>query len=229
MLGVVALAGCQAAPMPMPMPMPVLSLGPDRTGYMLFAAPIVDQTAALFQAGLNKLLDLQATQIHVAINSGGGSVKAAEAMIATMDRVHAERGVTFTTHNVGIVGSAACYVFLAGQQRVSLPKAMFMFHQQGMMAASGGIISGQALQEAADQVKQNDRVFLAMLKSRTKIPDAEALSFVHRTVILTADEAKRDGIIQSVGNFDVPPGATVFGIKPKINPASPVTPGTPQG
>lgn len=104
-------------------------LGPDRTGYIAIQAPITNRLRDVFAAGVNRMLDLGAAEIHVLIASPGGSVGAAQDMIAFMDKTSSERGVRFTTHNAGVVASAACYVFLAGQRRLSVPRGKFLFHE----------------------------------------------------------------------------------------------------
>ena len=207
--GTVALAGCQQ---PGTLPADAAPrLGPNRTGYIAIQAPIVNEVRNAFIGNVNRLLALDAAEIYVLMTSPGGVVTAAQDMIAFMDRTHASRGVTFTTHNTGVVASAACYVFLAGQRRLSVPRGQFLFHEAALV--SNGAITSLALQDANTKMQQIERSFLTMLTSRTKLTEAEASSFVRRTVILNADEARRDGIIEATAEFTLPPGATAFGIR----------------
>jgi len=151
--------------------------------------------------------------------SPGGVVNAAQDMIAFMDRTHASRGTTFITHNAGVVASAACYVFLAGQRRLSVPRGQFLFHEAALV--SNGAITSLALQDANIRMQQIERSFLTMLKTRTKLTEAEASSFVRRTVILNADEARGGrhhpgdgGLHVAAGCYDVqhPDGAGRDGV-----------------
>ena len=204
-----ALAGCQQ---PGTLPVDAVPrLGPNRTGYIAIQAPIVNEVRNAFIGNVNRLLALDAAEIYVLMISPGGVVTAAQDMIAFMDRTHASRGTTFTTHNAGVVASAACYVFLAGQRRLSVPRGQFLFHEAALV--SNGAITSLALQDANTKMQQIERSFLTMLTSRTKLTEAEASSFVRRTVILNADEARRDGIIEGTAEFTLPPGATAFGIR----------------
>lgn len=196
----------------------------ENIGYMLFEAPIVPTTADYFQNDIDKMLALNAREIHIGISSPGGVISSGEQMIACMDRIHTESGVVFVTHNVGVVASAACYVFLAGQRRYSVPKGTFLFHEAGVQ--TNGVLTGQNLQEASVQLKLHEDSFLRLLKSRTRLTDGEALSFVRRTVILTTDEARRDGIIEATADFKVPPGTPAIIIS--IKPAASTRPGAPQ-
>ncbi len=223
------LAGCQTAAPPMPPPTPTLSLGPGNSGYMLLAAPITATSAGFFATNIDKFVGLGATEIHVAISSPGGVIHYAEAMIAAMDRAHADHNVIFVTHDVGLVASAACYVFLAGQRRLANARGAFLFHQEALQ--TNGPLTSQLLQEASTQVQQDERVFANMLRTRTRLTEGEASSFIHRTVILTSAEARRDGIIDAVEEFSVPKGVVIAAIATRPPPnapkplASPATPG----
>lgn len=207
--GTAALAGCQQPILPQADMTP--RLGPNRTGYIAMQAPIINEVRNAFIAQVNRLLALDAAEIYLLMISPGGVVTAAQDMIAFMDRTHADRGITFTTHNAGVVASAACYVFLAGQRRLSVPRGQFLFHEAALV--SNGAITSLALQDANTKMQQIEHAFLTMLTARTKLTEAEATSFIRRTVILNADEAQRDGITQATADFTLPQGATAFGIR----------------
>ncbi len=212
-----ALAGCQQ-----PDTLPestVPRLGPNRTGYIGIQAPIVNGLRDAFITDVNRLLAENASEIYVLITSPGGTISAAQDMIAFMDRTHADRGTRFVTHNVGVVASAACYVFLAGQRRLSVPRGTFLFHEAAVV--TNGPITSQNLQEASLKIQQIERSFTNMLTTRTRLTAAEASSFTRRTVILSADEARRDGIIEETAGFALPQGATIFQIRAVANGAPP--------
>ena len=60
-----------------------------------------------------------------------------------------------------------------------------------------------------------------MLTTKTKLTEGEALSFVRRTVILDADEARRDGIVETLSGFTLPQGANILNIRAVPNEANP--------
>ena len=224
-LAAAALAGCQQQPAALPADA-TPRLGPDRTGYIAIQAPITNEVRTAVIGQVTRLLGLGATEIYLLMSSLGGPVGAAQSLIAAMDRFHADRGTRFTTHNIGVVGASACYVFLAGQRRLSLRRGTFVFQEATLVPT--GAISSQVLLAANAQMRQIEQSFLAMLTARTKLTEAEASSFVRRTVILNTDEAQRDGIIEATAGFALPPGATLFTIQavPRgtAPPARPVQP-----
>ena len=195
-------------------------LGPNQTGYVYVQAPIISTVRDLFVADVNKLRDLNAIEIYVLMSSPGGVVDVAQDMIAFIDKTQTYEGVKFTMHNVGVVASAACYVFLAARHRLSVPRGGFLFHEE-FMVANGAITSSQ-LQEESAKVQRTDRSFLAMLTSKTRLTEDEASSFVRRTVVLNAEEARRDGVIDAISDFTLPPGANIGNIRTVPNGRAPV-------
>ena len=225
--GAALLAGCQAPPAPAEVEIKVPRLGPNRTGYIGIQAPIVNGLRDAFITDVNQLLDQNAAEIYVLISSPGGTLDAAQDIISFMDRTHADRKVNFVTHNTGVVASAACYVFLAGQRRLSIPQGAFLFHQAALV--SNGPISSQRVQEESANLQRAERSFVTMLTAKTRLTPAEATSFTRRTVILTADEARRDGIIDATAGFTLPTGATISQIRSVQRPATPAAAPAPAG
>jgi len=214
------LAGCQQPGAATQAAVPQSSaprLGPNRTGYIGFQLPIVNGLRDEFIKDVNRLLDLNAAEIYVLMSSPGGTLDAAQDIIAFMDSTHANRGVQFVTHNAGVVASAACYVFLAGQRRLSVPQGAFLFHQATLV--SNGPLSSQVVQEQSANLQRAERSFVTMLTTKTRLTPAEAASFTRRTVILNADEARRDGITEATTGFTLPPGATITQIRSRQTPS----------
>lgn len=222
--GAAALAGCAQQPATLPANT-TPRLGPNRTGYLIIDAPIVSRVRDLFIGHVDRLLQQDAAEVYVLISSPGGSVGAAQDMINYVDRTHAARGVKFTMHNTRLVASAACYVFLAAQRRLSVPGSAFLFHEASLV--SSGPLTSQNLQEAGAVVQEIERGFTNMLTSKTRLTAAEAGSFIRRTVILSADEARRDGVVEAVSGFALPSGATIYQIKASTTPGAAASPARP--
>lgn len=91
------------------------------------------------------LQQLDAEEIHVHINSGGGSVAEGFAIYNAL-RDHPAKIVT---HADGFVASAGIFPFLAGDQRIANIVSAFYFHPV-QMAARGG---PKELRKAADQAE----------------------------------------------------------------------------
>ena len=72
---------------------------------------------------------------------------------------------------------------------------------------SSGAVQAQQLREGADKLDAYERLVRATMKARTRLTPDQAAIYVNRTVLLNADDAQRDGVIDAVAAFSVPPGA----------------------
>ncbi len=218
------LTSCQQPQGPrlaLPDPAPV-----DGVGYLVFNAPITTASRDMFMADVDKLRNAGAKEIHVGMNSPGGDIEAAQAIVDYMARMHGQEDVTFKVYNLGIVASAATYVFLNAQSRYSVARGAFLFH--AAFALQRGPVNAQNLHDQADKLDAYERAIRATLKARTRLTDAEAQTYVRRTVVLSSDDARRDGIVDAITAFAMPKGARswVIAVKPTGTPA-PGRPATP--
>ncbi len=200
------LTGCQPAVAPriaIAEPVPV-----NGVGYIILNGPIVPLSRDLMLADMDKLRFGGATEIDIGMNSPGGSIDAAQEIVDYMRRVHDQNGVTFRIYNIGIVASAATYIFLNAQSRYTAPNSAFLFHAAGMV--STGMVNAQNLRDTADKLDAYERTVRATLKARTHLTDAETLTYVRRTVVLSPDDARRDGVVDAIAAFTPPKGARTW-------------------
>lgn len=161
---------------------------------VIFLGGVIEsETANLIVA---QLLFLEAEDpkkdVYLYINSPGGSVSAALAMIDTMNHVKPD----VATVVVGMAASAGAWILSSGKKgkRFALPNAEIMIHQP-----LGGA-EGQATDieiTARHILATRDRLNKIMAKNT-----GQALSKVEKDVdrdfFMTADEAKKYGIIDKV-------------------------------
>ena len=214
-----AVAACQPVPAPLaqasaPDPSPV-----NGVGYVVFNAPINRGSSALLIEDIDKLQALGAREIDLGINSAGGDVDAAESVVAEMNRLHAEDGMTFNAYDLGLVASAATLVFLDAQGRYAAPRSGFVFHAPAAMAV--GTFSADALRREADKVDRAAQTFRDVLLARTRLTKQQVDVYVTRTVLLSTDDAQHDGVIDAIKGMTPPKGARAWLIK--VKPKTPVT------
>ena len=216
-----ALAACQTPPSPItqaavqpaPDPFPV-----NGVGYIVFDAPINRGSSTLLIKDFDKLQAQGAREIDLGINSPGGEIGAAESIVAEMDRLHAENGITFNAYDLHLVASAATLVFLDAQGRYAAPRSGFMFHAPFAVAA--GTFSAEALRKDADQIDRASQRFRDVLLARTRLTRQQVDVYVTRTVLLSPEDAQHDGVIDAVGRLTPPKGtrAWLIKVKPKTPP-----------
>lgn len=221
-----ALAACQTPPAPLaqaavppaPDPSPV-----NGVGYILFNATINQGSSRLLVEELDRLQAKGARVIDLGINSPGGVITAAQSIVAEMDRLHADDGITFNAYDLRMVASAATLVFLDAQGRYAAPQSGFVFHAP--FAVAGGALSAETLRKDADELDHDTQMFRDVLLARTHLTKQQVDVYVTRTVLLSTDDAQHDGVIDAVQRMIVPKGTRIWVIKTKPKPVQ--APGPP--
>jgi len=160
---------------------------------VFLGGPIDDDVANLVIA---QLLFLEAEDpkkdISLYINSPGGSVTATLAMVDTMNHVKP----AVSTVCVGMAASGAAILLSAGEngKRFALPNAEIMIHQP-----HGGA-EGQAtdIEITAKQIIKLRAVLNKILAKNTGQSLEKIEKDVERDFFMTADEAKKYGIVDQV-------------------------------
>lgn len=161
---------------------------------IFLGGPIDDHTANLVIA---QLLFLQSEDpkkdINLYINSPGGSVTAGLAIIDTMN--HIKNNVS--TVCVGLAASMGAMILSAGEKgkRYALSNAEVMIHQPW---AEG--IGGQAtdIEIRAKHILKSRETLSKMLAKNTGQPLSKIEKDVDRDFFMSAEEAKKYGIIDKV-------------------------------
>ncbi len=160
---------------------------------VFLGGPIDDDTANLVIA---QFLFLEAEDpkkdISLYINSPGGSVTATLAMVDTMNHIKP----AVSTVCVGMAASGAAILLSSGEKgkRFALPHAEVMIHQP-----HGGA-EGQAtdIEITARQILKLRAVLNKILAKNTGQPITRIEKDVERDFFLSADEAKKYGLIDKV-------------------------------
>ena len=164
-----------------------------RERIIFLGGPIDDYMANLIVA---QLLFLESEDpkkdISIYINSPGGSVTSALAMLDTMNHVKPD----ISTVCVGMAASAGAVLLAGGKKgkRFALPNAEVMIHQPW------GGAQGQAtdIEITAKQIIKTRERLNKILSKATGKPLATIEKDVERDYWMTADEAKKYGIIDQV-------------------------------
>jgi ATP-dependent Clp protease protease subunit len=164
-----------------------------RENIIFLGGPIDDDTANIVIA---QLLFLQSESdkkdIKLYINSPGGSVTAALAIMDTMDHIKND----VSTVCVGMAASAAALLLSAGEKgkRFSLPNSKIMIHQP-----MGGA-EGQAsdIEINARQILKIKAKLNKILSENTGKTLAQIEKDADRNYYMSADEAKKYGIVDKI-------------------------------
>lgn len=130
--------------------------------------------------------------IHLYINSPGGSVSAGFAIYDTMQYIKCD----VSTICIGMAASMGAFLLAGGTKgkRMALPNAEIMIHQP-----SGGA-KGQAteIQIAAENILKTKKKLNEIIAANTGKPIEQVAQDTERDYYMSAEEAKEYGIIDSI-------------------------------
>ncbi len=167
--------------------------------YFLFYDQTIDvPSMRALRRDLTRLVEAGVVDITLVIHSPGGLVDATYALYSFIRALPAR----ITTHATGFVMSAACILFLAGENRSADRNARFMFHPG--QAAVAGNFTGQQVRERAAGFDVIASVASEIYHDRTSLSDEEIARFAREEVFYTAEQARAAGIVQTVADLQIP-------------------------
>lgn len=164
-----------------------------KEGIIFLGDSIDDHTANIVIA---QLLFLQSEDpkkdIQLYINSPGGSITATLAIIDTMNHIKND----VSTVCVGMAASGGAWILSAGKKgkRFALPNAEIMIHQP--LGGAQGQASDIAI--TAKRILEMKKNLINMMSKNTGKPVEQVEKDVDRDYFMTADDAKKYGIIDKV-------------------------------
>ena len=133
-------------------------------------------------------------EISMYINSPGGSVTSTLAIIDTMNHIKSE----VLTVCVGMAASGGAWVLSAGKngKRFALPNANIMIHQP--LGGTEGQASDIAI--TAEHILKTKKNLVKIMAKNTSKSEAQIEKDLDRDFYMSAEEAKKYGIIDKVIN-----------------------------
>jgi ATP-dependent Clp protease, protease subunit len=131
-----------------------------------------------------------ATALDIYINSPGGDIYEAKAILAQLQRFSGEKVV----HVDGIAASAATYVAMAGDRIITARDATWMIHEVWTIAMG----NAGALRETADLLDKENGVYAERYASRTKQSVDDVRAWMAAETWMTAAEAKARGFTDEI-------------------------------
>ena len=130
--------------------------------------------------------------LNIYLNSGGGSVFAASAMVSMLKRAQA-RGVKVVSYIDGLAASAASLFPMVSDETHIYSNSMLMIHKPIMMIVA--IANANDLMKCANELESIENgTLIPIYKSRTKLSDQKLKNAIANETWYTADEI--------VENFD---------------------------
>jgi ATP-dependent Clp protease protease subunit len=141
--------------------------------------------------------------IDLSISCGGGDLVPSFALYNELKGLK----VTFVTRNSGAVDSAAIMPFLLGTKRYASASSAFFFHQTAWTFPSQANVPFSLVRDAAEWLGHYQKMMAQLVAVKSKLTAED----VHRMMVegstVTAQDAKKNGLIDDVVEFSMPPGA----------------------
>lgn len=188
-------------PSPAPIAAPATSspaIDAAKTYYIFYDQTIDVASMRALRRQLNTLVEAGVSDITLVIHSPGGLIDPTLAIYSFIRALPAR----VNTHAIGFVMSAACLLFLAGENRSADRNARFLFHPA--QAPITGSMTGQQVEDRLTQFDAANAAMAQVYHDRTKLTDADIDHFTHGQVFYTPEEAKDRGIIQTIADLRIP-------------------------
>lgn len=164
---------------------------------------VYDVIDAYWGAGARALIEaLAATEgkpVHLHINSPGGDVFEARAMVSAL-LAHQARGGRVTTYIDGLAASAATYLALAGDEVHIADGGMFMVHNSWTLAYG----NKAELRQTADLLEKIDGTIAADYARKTGATAEQIAAWMDAETWFTGAEALAAGFVDSVVSREEP-------------------------
>ncbi len=179
----------------------------ENVTYVSFSAEVSQQTTEALLAVSADLANKNVDTVYLMLSTPGGSTLNG----ITIYNVLRAMPFKLITHNVGSVNSIGNVVFLAGEERYSVPNATFMFHGVGFDVTQPMRFEEKLLRERLDSVQADQSQIAAIIRKRASFPDEEEVAALFLEMA-TKDPAYalERGIIHEIRDLQVPRGAPII-------------------
>ena len=142
--------------------------------------------------------------VYIFINSPGGSMHVASAIVDTMKALEAAGSKVYTI-NVAMAASAAAIIYSAGTKgcRYSYPSARIMFHQ-GRYIGIDADLKAEDLEIYKRELEIANEMFTSLLVNASGMTLAEVKAMMSKDSYFSAKEAKKLGIVDKIQVFTLP-------------------------
>ena len=171
---------------------------------MGFTGAIESASVTSICAALNAASNDGATEIHLAMNSGGGVV-ADGIYLYNHIRAIPPRVIIY---NTGTIASIAVAAYVAADERYCSNRGIFMIHPTAFPQLADA--SAEKLRTFYGSALADDERTDAILRERTGLADELLNARRFSDVWIVADEAVKQGVAHQLREFSVPQGFQLF-------------------
>lgn len=151
---------------------------------------------------LNMWIDGTKLPVYIFINSPGGSMHVASAIVDTM-RALEDAGSKVYTINIALAASAAAIIYSAGSKgcRFAYPSSRIMFHQGRYMGGLGEELKAEDLEIYKRELDIANEMFVTLLTSASGMPKNKVKEIMSKDSYFSAKDAQKLGVVDKIKVF----------------------------
>lgn len=134
------------------------------------------------------------SRMHLLLSSNGGSMRAAT------DLYHALKAMPYeiVSWNMGMIGSAANLVYLAGSVRVTVPEGRFLLHPASKSFPSSQRLRENNLERALSTVREQQEIFQSIVERETGMSHDQFMELRGGERLIAPEEALQLNLAQEI-------------------------------
>ena len=154
---------------------------------------------------LNLWIDGTKLPVYIFINSPGGSMHVASAIVDTMKALE-DAGSKVYTINVALAASAAAIIYSAGTKgcRYAYPSSRVMFHQGRYSGGLGEDLKAEDLEIYKRELDIANDMFISLLATASGLNKAKVKELMSKDSYFSAKEAMKLGVVDKIKVFTLP-------------------------
>jgi len=172
--------------------------------YLVFSLGITPQSVQKLLTECAGLANQGVKEIYLLFASAGGNVAAGIVAYNALRSLP----VKLITHNIGNVDSISSIIFLAGEERLAVPHATFMFHGVAF-DLTGNVHADQPfLTDKLESINADHKKMASIIKERAEFDKIEDIMTLFSTqATRDAEYALTHGIIHKIEHLQIPSGS----------------------
>lgn len=161
----------------------------------VFSSAIDQNSVSTFLNHIKALSNTECDEIHLFINSSGGSVPLAFGLVHLLQSLPCK----VATYNMAEISSAALLLFAVGEERIALPRSRFFAHEVSKEGVREHTL--RSLRRELEEIELDTANIAAFLSERTGLTQGNWKARMEAGQVISPAQAVSIGLATSIGGL----------------------------
>ena len=166
---------------------------------VVFTSNINPDTASTLMSSMSSIANSNYDKIHLLLSTPGGSTDSG----ITLYNFIRVLPLDVITYNIGKVESIGNVVYASGNHRICAPTSSFMLHP-AIWKIENLECEPQALKEIITTLQRDQAMISEIIEENTNLDRQTIDALCRKTTILSPQEALECGLVNQIGNIQLP-------------------------